>query len=76
MSPAQKPPQRIEALSTNSSKPATIIFLHGYGDDADGLMSSSTFYFPLFCRKNYREGSANSWKTSRNSSNPQTNFPI
>ncbi len=48
MSPAQKPPQRIEALSTRSSKPATIIFLHGYGDDADGLMSSLIPYLLHF----------------------------
>jgi len=56
MSPAQQPPQRIEALSTGSSKPATIIFLHGYGDDADGLMSSFTSYFSHFRTSDSVEG--------------------
>lgn len=35
---AQKLPQRIEA-PTQSSNPATFIFLHGFGDDADGWTS-------------------------------------
>jgi predicted esterase len=36
MPPAQKPPLRIEGPTSTSANAATIIFLHGYGDDADG----------------------------------------
>ncbi|KAE9372423.1 acyl-protein thioesterase 1 [Stipitochalara longipes BDJ] len=39
MPPAQKPPQRVEALSIGNSKPATFIFLHGYGDEADSWLN-------------------------------------
>lgn len=35
---AQKLPQRIDAPQ-QSSNPATFIFLHGLGDDADGWAS-------------------------------------
>jgi hypothetical protein len=38
---AQKPPIRIEASSLGTSKPATFIFLHGYGDDAEGWISET-----------------------------------
>lgn len=43
MSQSQKAPQRIAAPSTENSSPATFIFLHGYGDDADGWISLSLF---------------------------------
>lgn len=37
---AQKPPQRIDAINQDAKKkPATMIFLHGLGDDADGWTS-------------------------------------
>ncbi|TVY80286.1 Acyl-protein thioesterase [Lachnellula suecica] len=36
MAQAQKPPQRIDAPDGQTSNPATFIFLHGLGDDADG----------------------------------------
>lgn len=39
----QKPPQRIEALDKSASK-ATFIFLHGYGDTADGFTSKRRRY--------------------------------
>jgi hypothetical protein len=36
----QKPPQRVEAPAAEKGKnEATFIFLHGYGDDADGWTS-------------------------------------
>lgn len=35
----QKAPQRVEAQNTNAERPATFIFLHGFGDDADGFIS-------------------------------------
>ncbi|KAB8298950.1 hypothetical protein EYC80_001100 [Monilinia laxa] len=35
---AQKPPQRVESFK-ETSNPATFIFLHGYGDDADGWIN-------------------------------------
>jgi poly(3-hydroxybutyrate) depolymerase len=38
---AQKAPQRIEAPSATDTNAATFIFLHGYGDDADGWTSMS-----------------------------------
>jgi predicted esterase len=34
---AQKPPYLLEAIDPQAGKPATLIFLHGYGDDAEGL---------------------------------------
>jgi pimeloyl-ACP methyl ester carboxylesterase len=54
MAPSQKPPQRIEAPSVGSSKPATIIFLHGYGDDADSWISISPSLLSLFYLKNLK----------------------
>lgn len=39
MPPAQKPPIRVEAPTVSEGNAATIIFLHGYGDDADGWRS-------------------------------------
>ncbi|KAN0110571.1 acyl-protein thioesterase 1 [Hyaloscypha variabilis] len=41
MPPAQKPPQRVDAPSVGSSKPATFIFLHGYGDEGESWLSTS-----------------------------------
>ncbi|KAH6706241.1 Phospholipase/carboxylesterase/thioesterase [Leptodontidium sp. MPI-SDFR-AT-0119] len=35
----QKAPQRVEAQNTNAERPATFIFLHGFGDDADGFIN-------------------------------------
>ncbi|CZR58464.1 uncharacterized protein PAC_08356 [Phialocephala subalpina] len=35
----QKPPIRIPALSSENSNPATIFFLHGYDDDAEGFVN-------------------------------------
>jgi len=65
---SQKPPQRVEA-SDPGSNPATFIFLHGFGDDADGWTSETflgyAFPFPLpfpctrflslIIRSNYKE---------------------
>ncbi|KAE8444341.1 hypothetical protein EG329_000651 [Mollisiaceae sp. DMI_Dod_QoI] len=39
MAENQKPPQRIPAPNAGTSNPATIIFLHGYDDDADGWIN-------------------------------------
>lgn len=38
---AQKPPRRIDAPDSTNSKPATFIFLHGFGDDSDGWISET-----------------------------------
>ncbi len=44
----QKPPQRVEAPAAEKGKnEATFIFLHGYGDDADGW-TSKLVYVDLF----------------------------
>ena len=40
---AQRPPQRFEALDREAENPATIIFLHGFGDDAEGWISECGF---------------------------------
>ncbi|KAH7333369.1 Alpha/Beta hydrolase protein [Rhexocercosporidium sp. MPI-PUGE-AT-0058] len=34
----QKAPQRVEAQNADAERPATFIFLHGFGDDADGFI--------------------------------------
>ncbi|KAG4437086.1 hypothetical protein IFR05_007420 [Cadophora sp. M221] len=34
----QKPPQRVEAQNRDAERPATLIFLHGLADDADGFI--------------------------------------
>jgi hypothetical protein len=34
---AQRPPCVLDAASPDAERPATIIFLHGYNDDAEGL---------------------------------------
>jgi hypothetical protein len=46
LSMAQKPPQRIDAPAPGAN-PATFIFLHGFGDDADGWTSETSFYFHI-----------------------------
>jgi predicted esterase len=44
----QKPPYVLEAIDPQAGKPATLIFLHGYGDDAEGLpLGKSTFQYPF-----------------------------
>jgi lysophospholipase-2 len=43
MAQAQKPPLRIDAPDAKTSNPATFIFLHGFGDDADGWTSEQLF---------------------------------
>jgi hypothetical protein len=39
----KKTPIRIDAPDSGTSNPATFIFLHGFGDDADGLISETSF---------------------------------
>ncbi|KAL2065741.1 hypothetical protein VTL71DRAFT_3411 [Oculimacula yallundae] len=39
MAPEQKAPQRVEAQNQEAKRPATFIFLHGFGDDADGFIN-------------------------------------
>lgn len=41
---AQRPPIRVEALKSDAANPATFIFLHGYGDDAEGFVSMYNFF--------------------------------
>tara|TARA_R110002060_G_scaffold67650_3_gene76325 strand:- start:2280 stop:2408 length:129 start_codon:yes stop_codon:yes gene_type:complete len=36
--PSQKEPQIVEAENPDAGRKATFIFLHGYGDDADGFI--------------------------------------
>jgi len=37
MSYADKPPHVCEPIDQTQGRPATIIFLHGFGDEAEGL---------------------------------------
>ncbi|KAK6580573.1 hypothetical protein PZA11_006809 [Diplocarpon coronariae] len=39
MGPQQKPPQSVEARNATTQNPATLIFGHGYGADADGFIT-------------------------------------
>lgn len=44
---AQKPPFILEAIDKNAPRPATFIFLHGFGDEAEGLpLGMSLYLFP------------------------------
>ncbi|CAL3968183.1 unnamed protein product [Diplocarpon coronariae] len=40
MGPQQKPPRSVEARNATTQNPATLIFGHGYGADADGFIST------------------------------------
>jgi predicted esterase len=44
MPPPQKPPIRIEAPSATAENAATLIFLHGYGDDGEGWTKYVAFF--------------------------------
>ena len=45
---AQKPPFVLEAADENAARPATFIFLHGFGDEAEGLPLGMARSFPCF----------------------------
>ncbi len=44
MVPEQRPPIRVEAQKSDTTNPATFIFLHGYDDDGEGFVSK---YIPI-----------------------------
>lgn len=40
----RNPPIRVDALDAGGSEAATFIFLHGFGDDAEGWVSESLYF--------------------------------
>ena len=47
---AQKPPYILEAADKNAARPATFIFLHSFGDEAEGLpLGMGLFWFANPC---------------------------
>jgi len=53
MSSGARPPYILEASDPSSGRPATVIFLHGYGDDAQGLPLGLAQQFQFYSKLPY-----------------------